>query len=187
MELLCMRLSLTQRKILLLLLGGTALGLSGNPKRYFKILKALSQEWNELGQQTLKRNALKLQKSKLLFVEKSQQGDYSLKLTDQGKEWAKQCSLENMAIKKEKKWDQTWRVIISDIPEGRKKTRERFRFLLKNLGFFPLQKSVYVHAFHCLEEIEMIVETLFLKKYVKIILSHYIDNDRKIRDFFGLD
>ena len=56
----------TQRKILLLLFGGLALGLSGSPKRYFQILKAIGKEWEEINKQVLKRAIKSLYESKLI-------------------------------------------------------------------------------------------------------------------------
>ena len=43
----------TQKKILLFLWGGVALGLSGSPARYFEILKSIGKEWKEIERQPL--------------------------------------------------------------------------------------------------------------------------------------
>lgn len=43
----------TRQKILLLLLGGVALGLSKSPRGYFKIIKNASKEWKEIKRKRL--------------------------------------------------------------------------------------------------------------------------------------
>ncbi len=41
-------------------------------------------------------------------------------------------------------WDETWRMINFDIPEESRKTRDRIRYSLKQLGFKNLQRSLWV-------------------------------------------
>ena len=58
-----------QKKILLLLLGGVVLGLSGSPRQYFKILGAIKKEWKDIDEQKLRRSVRSLYRTKLV-VEK---------------------------------------------------------------------------------------------------------------------
>lgn len=77
-------------------------------------------------------------------------------LTKVGKEKIKKFDFENMRIKKSAKWDGKWRLIIFDIEEGKKVAREFFRSKLKSLGFYQLQKSVYIYPYPCRKEIEIL-------------------------------
>jgi len=43
-----------------------------------------------------------------------------------------------------KRWDKKWRVVVFDVEETNKQTRERFRSKLKELGFGMLQESVFI-------------------------------------------
>lgn len=43
-----------------------------------------------------------------------------------------------------KRWDGVWRLVVFDIPEKRKTSRDMLRMKLKSLGFGMWQKSVYV-------------------------------------------
>jgi len=56
-------------------------------------------------------------------------------------------------IKRSRKWDGKWRVIIFDIPANKKKVRDFLRNRLKILGFKQLQKKVFGF-----------ILTMFLKK-----------------------
>lgn len=51
-----------------------------------------------------------------------------------------------------KKWDHLWRLIIFDIPD-RKKSRRRFQQLLRRIGCFRVQRSVYAYPFECKDDI----------------------------------
>lgn len=46
-----------------------------------------------------------------------------------------------------KKWDKRWRVVVFDVEETNKQTRERFRSKLKELGFGMLQESVFISPY----------------------------------------
>jgi len=130
------RLGENQRKILLLLLGGLALGLSGSPRRYFKILKSIQKEWKEIDREMLRNAIISLYRSKLIKEKENADGTITLVLTDKGKERALTYNLDNMKIKKPVQWDNKWRVVVFDIPEKIKKAREAVRECLKNLKAF---------------------------------------------------
>lgn len=180
------RLGATQRKILLLLLGGLALGLSGSPGRYFQILKAIGKEWQEINRQTLKRAVKSLYESKLVSEKQNADGTITIILTDKGKQKALTYDLEKIEIKKPKQWDKKWRVVLFDIPENRKKIREILRFHLKNLDFFEFQKSVFVHPYDCKNEMDYIIEFYDIRKFVRFIIAESIDNELHLKKYFSL-
>ena len=55
-----------KEKILLLLLGGLALGLTRSPKGYFKLIKSIHEEFKAIDQRSLKYAIDSLYKSKLM-------------------------------------------------------------------------------------------------------------------------
>lgn len=180
------RLGETQRKILLLLLGGLALGLSGSPGRYFQILKSIEKEWREINRQSLKRAIKSLYESKLIKEGGNIDGTVTLVLSDKGKQKALTYDLGRMEIKKPKQWDQKWRVILFDIPETRKKIREILRFHLKKLRFYEFQKSVFIHPYDCKNEIDYLIEFYNIRKFVRFIVAESIDNELHLKKHFGL-
>ena len=84
-------------------------------------------------------------------------------LTKDGEKKALRFKLDDMKIKKPKKWDKQWRIVIFDIPEKFKTAREALRGKLKNIGFVELQKSVFAHPFECEDEINFIVEVFQIR------------------------
>ncbi len=175
-----------QRKILLLLLGGLALGLSGSPKKYFKTLKTIKEEWKEINKQSLGRAIKNLYHSKLIKEKENADGTITLILTDSGKEKALTYDLDKMEIKKPKQWDGKWRIVLFDIPEKIKKTREAIRGHLKKLGFYELQKSVFVYPYDCKKEIEYLIEFYDIRRFVRFVIADSIDNELHIKKNFYL-
>ena len=175
-----------QQKILLLLLGGIALGLSGSPRKSFQIIEAIGKEWEEIDRQILKRAIKNLYESKLVNEKQNTDGTITLLLTDKGKQKALTYDLENIKIKKSEKWDKKWRVVLFDIPEKRKRIREIFRFHLKKLEFYEFQKSVFVHPYDCRDEIEYLIEFYDIRKFARFLIAESVDNELHLKQHFNL-
>ena len=182
-----LRIGKTQKKILLLLLGGLALGLSRSPKRYFKILRSLKKAWKEIDNQYGRQSIQRLYKSQLIEEKYNKDGTVNILLSNEGERRALQYKIDNMEIKTPKRWDNTWWIITFDIPEELRKIRNSLRFHLKKLGFHELQKSVFIHPFNCIDEIEFIIDFYKIPKFVRIIHGQSIDNeiDLKNTNFLG--
>ena len=175
-----------QKKILLLLLGGVALGLSGSPRQYFKTIKAIRRGWDELSNATLCRAIRPLYSSKLVSSRPNNDGTHTLILTDKGRQWALTYKLEKMLISTPEKWDKKWRIVMFDIPEKYRRTRNLFRIQLRMLGFRELQKSVFVHPYPCIDEIEYVAKFYRIGKYVRFIIADSIDNEAYLKRSFDL-
>ena len=83
-----------------------------------------------------------------------------LRLTSVGKKRIER-DFPLLAIQK-KKWDKKWRVVVFDIEESSKQTRERFRGKLKELGFGMLQESVFISPYDIAKDFAEFIETLGL-------------------------
>lgn len=179
------KLSPTKKKILLLLLGGYALGCSYTPQRQLRVLTVVSRAWKAIDRQKLKADIRELYRSKLVDVKENADGSYVFTLTDKGKLRTFSYSFADMQITKAK-WDRKWRFVIFDIPETLKKSRDALREKLRSLGFYELQKSVFIFPYKCGDEIEFIVEFFQLRKYVRYGVFSDIDNDLHLRKIFHL-
>ena len=174
-----------QEKILLLLLGGLALGLTRSPGSYFKILKGMHAEWQKINHRTLVRSIKILHQSDLVKRKDNKNGMTTFVLSKEGRKVALMYDLEKMIIPKTK-WDKKWRVVMFDIPERLKKVRDTLRYQLKRLGFLELQKSVFVLPFECRNELEYIIGFYSIKRYVRFIEAYKIDNELDLKDRFRL-
>ena len=175
-----------QKKIILLLLGGLAIGLSRSPKTSFQIIRGIKKEWDWINRQNLKRAIKKLYESKLVKEKENSDGTITLVLTDKGKEKALTYNLDEMEIKKPKQWDGKWRIVLFDVPERARKIRDAFRYHLKQLNFYEFQKSVFVHPYDCHNEIEYLVEFYDARKFIRFIIADSLDNELHLKSHFNL-
>jgi len=174
------------QKILLLLLGGLMLGLSASPSHYFRILKNINKDWERINKRALHRAIRKLYKSKLIDAKDNPDETTTLILTQKGKAKALTYQIDEIKIKPMKKWDRKWRMVLFDIPEKHKKGRDAISRVLKNMGFYKFQKSVFINPFECNDEINFVIEFFNLQPYVRIIIADHLDNELHLKTIFGL-
>lgn len=177
--------SATGQKILLLLLAGFALGLTYNPRRQLRITKELEREWKKIDRKELESTISQLYKSRLLEARENKDGTSTFILSGKGKARALTYRFEEMRIQTGK-WDGKWRLVVFDVPEKKKPAREALRRKLRELGFYELQKSVFVFPFECRDEIDFVIEFFDMRPYVRYGVLEDIDNDAHLRKIFEL-
>lgn len=107
------------------------------------------------------KNTLSYMKSsELVAYDKLQDGNIRVTITRKGLKRAQRLRFDELQIKKPKKWDKKWRLVMFDIPEKKRYNRSTLSKKLKSMGFFQLQKSAWVHAWPCSFEVELIKSTL---------------------------
>ena len=67
------------------------------------------------------------------------------------------------------RWDGRWRMVTFDIPNRHKWAREGLREKLKLMGFFSLQKSVFIFPYPCEEEIVFLADIYDIRQYVRYV------------------
>ncbi len=122
------------------------------------------------------------------FVEIKRKGNQIyISLTEKGKKLAGWMQIDALKIKRPKKWDGKWRIVVFDISQLKKIYREAFRGKLKDLGFVKLQKSVWVHAFDCRDEIELLRDFFGLsQKELRLIVAQDIGPDDWLKKIFKI-
>ena len=172
------------KQILLALSAGfivtTAIVLPGSAKMFKPLIKKFK---------TNKRNFVKSLKAmkRDRVIDFKEDGNFSnIVITEKGKAKLLRYNLDDMKIKKPKKWDKIWRVVTFDIPEKKKASRNALRAKLKELGFSQLHKSVFVYPYPCLDEIQFIEEIFNVEQYIIFIEAKTIDNDEWLREKFDL-
>ncbi len=127
----------------------------------------------------------KLKQQGLIKFE-NKNGKSFVRLTEKGKERLLKYQLQETKIEKPKKWDKKWRMVIFDIKEQRKYTREGLRTELIRLGFVKLQNSVWVHPYKCDDVIAMFKSHFKIGKDVLYITVDKIENDKWLKEEFRL-
>jgi DNA-binding transcriptional regulator PaaX len=144
------------------------------------------QKYSEKQIQTAFNN---LKQRKLIEIIKVGKEKYEVRLTNKGQKRIKEFSFDLLNIAKPKKWDKKWRIFIFDIPVKPKRyhqAREALRRKIKELGFYQIQKSVWVYPYECEDEILFISELFNVQKNIEIITAEKLLHQEKIEEFFNL-
>lgn len=110
-----------------------------------------------------------------------------ISLTPKGRKNAGYLQIDSLKINKPTKWDNKWRLVIFDIAQLMKTHREAFRGKLKELGFLPLQRSVWIHPFDCRAEVDLLKDFFGLTdKEIRLIVAEDIGESDKFKKLFKL-
>lgn len=177
------------KEILLMIAAGViipaAFVMPGAPIALRPLLKLLSKKCGAKRTEGFIKSLGYLKRDRLVsIVEKD--GQQVLTLSEDGKKRVLRFNLHEMAIKKPKRWDGYWRIVIFDIPERRKQGREALRSKLKQLGFCQLQKSCFIYPFDCKSEIDFISELFEVSPYVNFIVATEIEGAPLLKKSFRL-
>jgi DNA-binding transcriptional regulator PaaX len=128
-----------------------------------------------------------LYQSHLINFKDNKDGTSTLTLTNSGKLKALQYDIDKIEIKRPTQWDRLWRIVIFDIPENKKQARDAISYKLKQLNFYPLQKSVFIYPHNCKNEIDFIIEIFQIRPYVRFIIAKETDIDLQLKKFFNIN
>ncbi len=126
----------------------------------------------------LKRNGY-LQKNKI-------DKEILYKLTPQGIKLLKKILIEKKLKKKCKRWDKKWRILVFDIPENKRIFRDNMRKILKEIGFYRLQKSVWIYPYDVIDCIYALIPTAKEAKWFNYITAESINREDEIKKYFNL-
>ena len=149
------------------------------------LLRALTKKSHLSKSTSLIRSITYLKRKHL--VSAAQKGDqHILTLSENGRKKVLQFNVDRMAIRKPRRWDGYWRIVLFDIPEKRRLGREALRSKLKQLGFHQLQKSCFIHPFECKSEIDFVSELFEVSPYVNFVVAKEIEGQPLLQKVFGL-
>lgn len=145
---------------------------------------------NKFGEDKIKNTLKSLKNRKFIQIIEDKNGTIKVQLTNKGRKRVKGFYFSDLKIKKPRKWDKKWRVLIFDIPSKSKqynKIREALRGKIKDLGFYQLQKSVWIFPFECEDEILFISEMYGATKYIEFLTVNSLLHEEFLKVKFKLD
>ncbi len=151
-----------------------------------QVIKQFSKGKNYERKKYLNNSIGRLEKKGLIRFETKDNGKKFVRLTRKGEERLAKYRIGDLKIKKPLRWDKKWRVVIFDIKEKRRHLRDLLRNLLDRFGFIKLQNSVWIHPYECKELVVMLKSNLFLGKDVLYMTVEKIENDKWLKEAFGL-
>lgn len=121
-----------------------------------------------------------------LTVEKVNHQIY-IALTEEGKKRAGRYAALELRLRKPKKWDGKWRIVIFDIPNATRITREALRGKLIEFGFRKLQQSIWIFPYECDKEIRLLREFFGLQpRQLQLIVADRMEEEAAMRKLFRL-
>jgi len=105
-------------------------------------------------------------------------------LTKKGKQEVSKIILNNKI--RTKQWDKKWRILIFDIPEKRKIYRQNLRRTLVEVGFYCLQKSVWVFPYDVKNYLYEILPGFREGDWFQYIEADKISSEEKLKEYFGV-
>jgi len=118
------------------------------------------------------------------YIGKDEKG--FLFLTPKGKVKLRYLEPSTELQKKPKKWDGKWRILIFDIQEKKRLTRDRIRHTLNRIGFHRLQNSVWIYPYDCEEYVTLLKSEFKIGKDLLYLIVEEIEDDHTIRKYFNL-
>ena len=127
-------------------------------------------------------SARKRLKKEGLLIER----DGFLRLAPKGERQLRTLSLSLARPQRLKKWDKKWRVLIFDIPEKRRRVRDRVREFLRASGFVRIQDSAWVYPYPCEEFVALLKAEVGIGKDMLYVIVDSLEGDEKFREIFKL-
>lgn len=114
-------------------------------------------------------------------------GGSFLQITAYGSALLTQQQLGGIYPQKSGRWDKRWRLVIFDISERNKRTRDALREQLRAWKFFMLQESVWIYPYDCEEAIELLKTALRVRHDVYFLEVSRHSYDHLLRRHFRLE
>lgn len=145
-------------------------------RRSLEKIKGTGNFWNYYDElKNAKENSLRTTLWRLEqkgLVEKEQKNKYQL--TPKGLKIVKNFQAKEI---KEEVWDGKWRLIMFDIPEKKRHSRDWLRWQLVVWDYKPLQKSVFIGKYPIEKELYSEFVGRGLKQFIRLMTIGDIDNE----------
>lgn len=133
-------------------------------------------------EQSIEKSLDSLSKNGFIKYSKTKDGKIVIELTQKGKLY----TLCNSAgfherIHRGKAWDKKWRIVVFDVPESKRATRDRLREAVVMFGFVQIQKSVWAYPYPCDDFVLLLKKHLKISKNLLYITADYLENDVELR------
>lgn len=110
--------------------------------------------------------------------------EFGLNITKKGSQALAKLDIQLLNINSPGRWDKKWRIVFYDIPEKHKSGRDALTGRLRGLGFYQLQRSVWIHPFPCRQTLEKLTSSYNIEKYVSYIETPRLDQQNVLIKWF---
>ncbi len=175
-----------KKKLLLLLLGGIFVGATGSKHGISKFFTSIPKGFRKINREYLRQLILEFYRDRLIDMVDISDEEARIVLTEKGRLRAMQFSIDDLKIKPPARWDKKWRIVMFDVPEKNRQARDALRGKLRELGFYELQKSVFVFPYECRDEIDFVIEIFDVRRHVRYGILENVTNEAELLQYFDL-
>lgn len=105
-------------------------------------------------------------------------GDFKIYLTTLAKRKIKHMQFDTLQVQKPKKWDKKWWQVAADIPTKEHKSgADALRRKLKEMNFYPLQRTLWFYPFDPRLEVDWIIRVYRIERFVTIMEINRLNRD----------
>lgn len=157
-----------------------------NAPQILKPLIKWHKNWDKVKRQRIHEAVRRLNHKRLIELTEKNDKLY-IEITENGRKLVKNFDYDNLELLRPKKWDKKWRMVVFDVPEKKNKERHALSSKLKDLGFYPLQESVFIYPYDCRDEIDFVCGFLSVDRYVNYCIIDVLDKrEGELRKIFKL-
>ncbi len=128
---------------------------------------------NKLSSEKFSKLIYRLKKNNWIKAE-NLNGVNAIMLTKEGIDKAMRARFKQEDVEMAKRKDGKWVMVIFDIPQSHKKSRNLLRSILQNLGYKMFQHSVWITLYDVSKKTKELLQWYSLDGYVKIFLIEKI-------------
>lgn len=101
------------------------------------------------------------------YIDWKQEGKgLALMLTKKGREKLNVLNFQTMQIEHKTRWDGRWWVVLADVPQESRRQEDLLRTKLKEMGFNPFQRSVWIYPHNPRTEVGIVSKFYQIERFV---------------------
>ncbi len=127
-----------------------------------------------------------LKRSGLIQIKPEKSG-WRLWVTPRGKKRLEKLTFASLVIPKPENWNKKWWLVAADIPtKDHKLAADALRRKLKKMGFYPLQRTLWLYPYDPCRELDFIIRNFDIANFVTVMEVSRLDNedDKKVTAHF---
>lgn len=174
------------KDVLSLLITTGAIVIAANSPYFVPNIIRKYEKWKKYPNRKVSDTFYRLRRRGLIDIQTVNHQIY-ISLTPEGRNKAGIFQIDKLKLTRPKRWDKKWRILMFDIPQEKRISREALRGKLKELGFFMFQKSVWIYPFECRAEMELLQDFFGLSNSeIRLVIAENIGDDSILRQNFNL-
>lgn len=114
-------------------------------------------------------------------------GDWLMSLTRLGKERLPKLDISAVRVQRQKNWNNRWWLVAADVPtKTYRQGADSLRRKLKEMGFYSLQRTLWLYPYDPRKEIEFVSQTFGIANFVTVmeVAGVDIEDESKLKKYF---